>query len=443
MTWIGRIRERRLAGAIRAEAEGYAADVDRGARRAAQLDALNRAWADAVLRVPHWGDLVRAGDLPPRFDALEQFAERVPPTGRNEVSRLGDRLAAGGRPADFQRMTGGSTAEPVRLPAWRSELSDAVGDTWVGRSWYGVGPAARLFLIWGHSHLLGTGWRGRWNGWKRRVADALLGYERFSAYDLDDARLRAAADRLRAFRPDWMLGYSVALDRFARANADRAEELRALRLALVVATSEGFPAPDSAARLADLFGAPVAMEYGSVETGALAHTHPDGGYRVFWRRFLLEVDAEPGGRGAVRVTSLTPRKFPLVRYELGDEIELGEGEGADPVGPARFARVLGRCNDYVPTADGALIHSEAFSHAVRPCAAVRAFQVARTDSGLVLRVETAGTVALDAEEIGGIRERLARVHPELGAVEVRTVPALERTVAGKTRMVVDERGRGV
>ena len=60
------------------------------------------------------------------------------------------------------------------------------------------------------------------------------------------------------------------------------------------------------------------MEYGAVEAGLGAHTHPSGDYPVFWRSHIL--------------TSLYPRAFPLARYEIGSEDTL----------PPEQERVAGR-----------------------------------------------------------------------------------------------------
>jgi phenylacetate-coenzyme A ligase PaaK-like adenylate-forming protein len=432
MTCVGRLRERSLWPGIEAAAAFYAEHDDPARRRAWQLEALNREWSRITAEIPYYRELVAEG-VPRRFESLEAFVEAVPATTRERVHREGARMASSAPAPDFQRMTGGSTAEPVQLPAWNREQEEAQPETWLGRTWYGVRPSSRLFMLWGHAHLLGTGRRGWINARRREVSDWLLGYRRFSAYDLSDAKLREAARALAAFRPDWMLGYSVALDRFARANADAGDALRATGLEMVVGTAESFPAEDSAARLEALFAAPVAMEYGCVEAGLLAHTHPDGGYRVFWGGHLLEVEPGTPGRGAVRVTSLRPRCFPLVRYELGDDLEFAPGADTAP-GFDRFERVAGRCNDFVVLGDGAVIHSEVFSHAVRPSAGVDGYQVVQRDGMLCLRL----VATLDAAGEAAIQQRLARIHPELGAMRIERVDRLEQTVAGKTRMIVRE-----
>jgi hypothetical protein len=62
------------------------------------------------------------------------------------------------------------------------------------------------------------------------------------------------------------------------------------------------------------------------------------------------------------------RLFPLVRYELGGEIELAPA--SDPVAVAAFARVLAHCNDDVTLSDGQRVHPEAFTHALMEVSAL-------------------------------------------------------------------------
>jgi phenylacetate-CoA ligase len=236
---------------------------------------------------------------------------------------------------------------------------------------------------------------------------------------------------LERFRPDYVIGYSVALDLFARAVPDARSSLRAIGVRLVIAAAEGFPSPDSETRISDLFGCPVAMEYGAVETNLVAHTHPEGGYRAFWRSYLLEAD-EVNGRFPLRITSLYPRCTPLLRYEIGDEID--PWPDSPRIGLSSFRRVIGRCNDYVVLGDGRPIHSEAFTHAVRSCATIRAYQVVQTGPRIELRVLSERELATEEED--GVRARLGKIEPALARIEIVRSEALERTIAGKTPMIL-------
>ncbi len=433
MSFVAHLRSRALRREVAAMANRYAMPPSPTEREHIQLQLLNRTWGEVLVHVPHFETMSRKLDLPERWDSLEQFAARVPTSGRATLQEQRERMISTHRPPDRWSATGGSTAQPIQIPNWKDEAVPTRVNQWLGRSCYGVSPDDRLFLLWGHSHLLGTGWRGWVNARRREIGDRLLGYNRFSAYDISDEAMQAAVEGILAFRPAYLLGYSVALDRLERVASHHRERLRTLGIKVVIGTSEGFPYPDSARRLSDTFGCPVAMEYGAVEAIGVAYTHPKGGYRLFWHTYLAEAE-RTGARWTLRLTSLYPRSLPLVRYEIGDDVELPPGSPDRVVGLTGFERLLGRCNDYVALADGTVVHSEAFSHAVRPCAAVRGYQVIQDGVRLQLRVETTGEVS--AEEEAGLRRRLAIVHPDLEAVALERVDALQQTTAGKTPMII-------
>jgi len=433
VTITGRLRARLYRDAIKRRAAQYASRLPDAERAAIQLESLNGEWARIVATTEYWGSLVRDAHLPATFASLEDFASCVPSTSRQAVQQHGPGMASRSRRPDMVRMTGGSTSTPIQLPAWKSEQLSTRDDLWWGRSWYGVDPGSRLFLLWGHGHLLGSGPRGWIRARRLEISDRLLGYRRFSAYDLQPAKMRRAAAEMLTFRPDYVIGYSVALDLFARTNADRGSALRALGVRVVVGTAESFPSEDSVQVLHDLFGCPIAMEYGAVEAGVVAHTHPSGDYRVFWKNHLVEAVGQ-GPTKRLLLTSLYPRAFPLVRYEIGDEVETALVSGDTFAGLSEFRRVVGRCNDYVVLKDGFTVHSEVFSHAIRPCSAVRGFQIRQI--GDDLRIHYTSDDALPPEHERGILARLTKVHPSLGAIGLERVATLDQTVAGKTRMII-------
>jgi phenylacetate-coenzyme A ligase PaaK-like adenylate-forming protein len=404
-------------------------------RRAYQLRLFNEQWARTLATAPYYQDLARRLKLPVAFPSWDEFKQLVPQSSRELVQRRTREMSSRERKTDFFRTTGGSTAEPIQLPAWNSESWYATSDLWYGRREYGVTPSSRLFALWGHSHLMGRGFRGWINRTKRRLRDSLIDFHRYSAYDLTPAAMARAAEVILRFKPDFILGYSVALDTFARVNSQLRAELRALRVKAVIAAAEAFPFSDSMARLQDLFNAPIAMEYGSVETNLIAHTRRAGGYEVFWWRYFVELDPVPapsGGR-SILVTSLYPRCFPLIRYALGDEI-VNNPESENTSGVAEFERVLGRCNDYVTLPSGEMLHSEFFTHAVRGCREIQGYQVAQTPTGVQLSLQ--GGAECNEDTVERVRRNLLNVDSRLAAVRIIVVAELVRTRAGKTPMVV-------
>jgi phenylacetate-CoA ligase len=411
-----------------------AAALARGGVAAAQLEALNARWQEATQAIERYRALVAGGAAPPRFASLEEYFATVPPLTKAMIQQGG--VSRTSPPPELFRITGGSTAQPMQMPAYQSEYRHSYLDPWLGRSWLGIQPSDRMFLFWGHAHLLGSGWRGRLNAAVRIAKDWVQGYERVSCYDLSEARLRAVGERLLASRAAFVLGYSHALDALARANRDRAEAFARKRFKGVIAAAEAMPMDDSVAVIESTFGARVAMEYGSVETNLIAHSAPDGLYHVFWDQYLLECDPKAGDADVheVLVTSLYPRCTPLFRYRIGDRFALGGGRRDGP-SVLTFGGVLGRSNQYVQTPYGVPLHSEVVSHIVRDNPQVAAYQFVCTPCVLYLDVVPRGGWEPRFEQ--GIRDKAGRVDARLAAsLRIRPVRELRKSVAGKLPMVV-------
>lgn len=235
------------------------------------------------------------------------------------------------------------------------------------------------------------------------------------------------------FRPRYLLGFSVSLDRFALANQHLAPSFHQLRLKVVSGVSEAFPRDDSPDVISKVFGAPVAMEYGTNETDLIAHTRPQGGYSIFWGSHFCEA-VQPGATGGrkIRITCLFPRCFPLIRYEVGDEIDLEPGD--EELGVARFRHLTGRSFDVVTLADGTLLHCQCFDVAVRPCPEIIGYQV--VFSGGRLSLDYLSPDIIPESRIKRVRELLYRVHPSLADIDIRRAERLEQTAAGKTKLLL-------
>ena len=426
MAWVSNGRLKALEGEFLARSATEVAEY--------QLGRLNQEWAKAVRSIPYYGSLAHKNALPARFASLTEFVEAVPPLTRDVLQQRDLRYWHDRPHPNHSRTTGGSTASPIQLPAWRREFRHTHLDPWLGRSWFGISPRDRLFLFWGHAHLLGEGWRGRANAWVRAFKDRMQNYVRYSAYDMSEPAMRKGMERLHGAKADFLVGYSHYLDELARTVEGWRAPSRHHSLKAVIAAAEEFPAPDSRDRIEGLFCAPVAMEYGAVETGLIAHSHPEGDYRVFWHSYLLEYHGE--GCQEVFVTSLFPRCTPLFRYRLGDLYEAG-GSADKTAGCSAlsFERVVGRSNLEVTLPGGRKLHSESISHILRGLPKVLAYQFVCAPDHVTLRLKS--KEPLGGDDVVTIRRLAERVDRQLGeTLQIISVADLERTMAGKTPMVI-------
>jgi phenylacetate-coenzyme A ligase PaaK-like adenylate-forming protein len=416
-----------------------------------QLSKIQEVWRDAIRDVPYYGRLVEEGRARVDIESWSDFF-KIPELTREILQDHKEEFVRRSGPPDLWRMTGGSTGNPVKFGVWTSE--DEVVRVLKLVLWARVGyvPADQLFLIWGHSHLLGTGWRRHWNHFLRKAKDAALGYKRVDAYAMSKKLCERYAGELVRHRPAGLIGYSAALDYFVRAFPERWDDFQALGLKFVMPCAEPAPRADSFELLGRVFGCPVIQEFGGVDFGHVGMKLGDGPFEVFGEENFVEVEEEkaktlntldsgrstldsPAEQGAALVTSLYRRYLPLIRYRQGDVL------GSPSILPhghvARFEKLQGRVNDMVLLEDGTAVHSVAVFHCTHQEPAVLNIQMVLEDAGpRILLVTRDG---LDEQLLGRIRHRLGQISPSLADAQIERAEDIFTTRAGKRRWVVDNR----
>ena len=174
-----------------------------------------------------------------------------------------------------------------------------------------------------------------------------------------------------------------------------------------------------------VFGVPVINLYGSSETGHLL-IEVDGAMQPSPGIALLETTAGEG-LGELLVTTLTNPYLPLLRYEIGDYVEL------KPDG----YRVHGRKRDALRAADGSVLTTRMIDQAFAGTAGIAHYQLRQKPDGsahLLLLPETEGDT---------LRTAQARLTNELGrllgsAVTAESVGLITPEDSGKFRLTVRE-----
>lgn len=419
--------------------------------RARQLQQLRQLLIHAERQVPFYAQRIRSAGL----DLLQELSEaswaRLPILRRVDVQRAGDDLNARKVPQQHGTSSvaasSGSNGVPVRVR--KTELDN---------------------LLWFAAHV-------REELWHRNGSRGVLARIRRVPPKLTPEQVAQVRSPTGLMLPDWGPPISrlwrtgpmgVLDDRVAIADQAaflqrlkpeylhvfpanlrlvlshfREQNLRLESLRSVWTMSE--TVEDSLRELChEVFGCPIIHHYSAAETGYMALQCPEheDRYHVQSEFVLLEVldpegrPCEPGTIGSVFVTPLHSFATPLLRYEIGDEAELGE---ACPCGRGLpvLRRIVGRVNDYLVTPSGQRHRVESGYYRLCKISAIREFQLIQR---AVDHVELAVVLArpLTEQETADLRAMLEHDFSSELRFTIAVRDALPRTEAGKLRTFVSE-----
>lgn len=418
----------------------------RETRERYQVEKFNAVWKTARENVPFYRKWQEKFGLPDEILSLAELKD-WPILTKADLRNLEDFVRTDVPYPSGRCLTGGSTGEPVRLPSWGDPMA-GVSQT-IGRAAYGIEPGDRTFLLWGHEHLYGTGIKRKINAYKRRFKDWLAGWTRVSAYDLGAEAMHYACAKLIKAHAKFIIGFSPAVLAFVRQNAAQAHRVSSVRVILCTA---GPLTPDEKQEIVDFFTptstfAPqpsarvprLCMEYGSVECGIMAYTRPsDGEYDVFWNTHLIQAKKEDGEYKNL-VTRLTDCYVPLIRYDIGDYLELDPAHEVDNERSVmEIKTVKGRPSEMLNFKCGVSFFGALVGDCVKQVPEVVSSQIAVDEENDLLEIRVTANNALAPASLDLIKDRFRLTVENANRLAIRVVqiPRLFTTVGGKTPRVV-------
>ncbi len=410
-----------------------------------RLDKFNVMWADAVENVPFYAEWVDKHHLPRQIADLKQLVD-WPIVEKKDLILNKEKLTRRDVLHFHESVTGGATGEPLHFGTMAGESEVVAANKWIGWARLGIYPDSYMFLLWGHRHFYGRGWKSDVRFKVRQFKDWITNHLRMDATVLTPEYLRKVYAKMLSFSPECIVAYSASL--LALVRTVRAEKLRGdqsdvrkrfPRLRAIICTA-GPLTKYERAEISSFFGVPVAMEYGSMEAGVMAYQTPatEGHYKVFDATHILHADAEIlTGRQQILVTCLYKRYLPLVRYRIGDYMEDPDIVHDGTI--ASFAEVSGRAGDLVDMGDGVRFHGYSLMVCAEANEKIVAYQL-RVNRVLQRVVFVAQVLApLSDEEKMVIVRKASHISgmPER-TIEVRESADLEKAPSGKIKLVIEE-----
>lgn len=329
--------------------------------------------------------------------------------------------------------TGGSTGTPTTVIHDRDF-----------RDW---GRAGRLYSQYLCGFPVGTPFFQLWGSMRdineskdsaaKRILNTLLDAHPLNAFLMDDARMADYARQINESSIDHLMAYVDAAYQLARFTEKRGMKMRPLKSIMACA---GTVTDEYRATLSRVFGARVHNKYGSRECADMACENAAGEFQIYRTGVHLEVvddrgqPVAPGTTGRILVTLLQNRRFPLIRYEIGDIGAMASVNGG------RFPlldRVEGRMSEIITAADGAYVSPVLIRHlvgVVHHAAAMERFQFAQIGASryaLSLQMDSAFSDPAFARLACELRRDFAAVLGDAAQIEVARVPEILPSASGK------------
>jgi phenylacetate-coenzyme A ligase PaaK-like adenylate-forming protein len=255
--------------------------------------------------------------------------------------------------------------------------------------------------------------------------------------------LTEIVDALNQAQPPLLFGYPSALHLLAH-EAEQGRLTIAPRH--VVAGSEPL-LPEIRSAVTRAWGAPILNTWGASEAGAVGVSCDQEGMHLSDDLLIVEpVDDQgravaPGGTASkLYLTNLYNHTLPLIRYELTDQVTIGDQPC--PCGSAfrLVGDVQGRLDD-VFTYGTLTVHPHLFRTRLGREGSIVEYQVCQTECGADIAIRAVGAVDLDTVRVR-VTEDLRRLGLSSPRVTLTLTRAIDRGTAGKLKRFVPLTPRG-
>lgn len=399
-----------------------------------QLRRLNEVWSWASSCVPFYKMWKSRHSLPGLIQNVADL-DCFPLLTKAVVNEHRDLIFSAFPSRAATLSTGGSTGVPTVFPTDRGFADANYVNTFVGRGRWGIAPLEETLLIWGHSHLFGSGIRGRVAQLRRMAADWVVNIARYNAYDLSLGTIERYVEAIRSSNPAVIVGYTSAIYKIAKYCEENNIQLRSKgKLKGVIVTAETVTNADIEL-IRRAFGVPCIIEYGMAEAGSIAYSHSEAdNLEIFWDSFVARASSD----GHLTLSSTRQCYFPLINYATSDRVTVRR-EVAGSV--LAIGLVQGRTKDVltVRAVDGGTISLGGILmvHALKNHPGV--YQISfKQSKEMVVKISVVASSSIDVLHLKSyFFDNISRSCPgiDINSFEFERVDSLPKTVAGKEMLI--------
>ncbi|KZY69646.1 hypothetical protein A3738_15705 [Oleiphilus sp. HI0066] len=388
----------------------------------------------AINHSPHYRDWANSQGISAKDIRSLEDIQRFPVLTKEEVRDAPERFVLGGEPAAKKLIklhTSGTTGTPLTIYCSPQDRTKHYAFFTRLRVEYGLTRRSKRATLFGRVIMLSDQnyppfWR----------YDAVGRNLLMSSYHLNEGNLGYYYRKLATYQPDEIFAYPSSIVPIAQYINSR--DLPRLKLKLLMTTAEPlFPYQRQA--LEQAFDAPVVNQYGCTEMAFFATQKNDECMKLEPEHGVAEVLVDTGlvmrqGIGDLVVTGLVNRNMPMLRYCVGDTVQIELSDHSN----ARYQKITsltGRTDELLYKKDGTPVgRLDPIFKGDFNIKAAQIVQFANGDLELIVEPDSSFTEGNGSDLVTELRKRIG---PGIG-VELITNRKIEKTKSGKFRAVVSE-----
>lgn len=270
----------------------------------------------------------------------------------------------------------------------------------------------------------------------RRIYDKLRNEYPMNAVNLTDELCQQYVETIKREGIHYLYGYAAALFTFTKYVKDKGIDLTQIKA--VFSTSENLT--DYYRKIMEeTYQCKVMDCYGARDAGITAYESARGVYQVGYNAIAEVVDEIEPNTGSLLSTNFLNYSFPLIRYQLGDEVELASSVYDNEYNGQVIKRVMGRTSDVMRLGNGHHLTATGFSMIMKEFDVV-AFDFQKLgDLKLLLRIQPVPDKYTKDQE-DKIKKTFVKYIGEDCSLDIEYVEKFEPLKNGKRRYFYNEIG---
>ena len=185
-----------------------------------------------------------------------------------------------------------------------------------------------------------------------------------SSYHADGENLKYYIQKFNEFKPETLDGFTTVLHRIAKYILENDIKLEFTPIA-IFPTAEALT-DEMRLDIENAFQCPVRNQYASSEGAPFITENQDGEYEINVETGVFEFEHVQGNIYELIVTGFYTTSTPLLRYKIGDSVELKEPLSSNYTQKdIKVKRIIGRNNDFLQSKDKGIVTNINLSTAIR------------------------------------------------------------------------------